>query len=146
MDPELGRFEPFSGQTGFGRERRFRPPPCYTRRSGRRSTARRPCRQSFTANCRRTRPNRVDERGGDCHGGSPDFAVFRPFQADPYLPPPIFGLLNSFEWSFSSDSSPFEIYDENKFGRRLDRVFRPPHQLLVQGKGTAVFLVSWAFR
>ena len=53
--------------------------------------------------------------------------------------------LNSFPWSFSSDSSPFERYDENKFGRWLDRVFRPPQQLLDQGKGTAVFLVSWDF-
>ena len=54
--------------------------------------------------------------------------------------------LNSFSWSFSSDSSPFERYDENKFGRWLDRVFRPPQQLLDQGKGTAEFMVSWAFR
>ena len=54
--------------------------------------------------------------------------------------------LNSFPWSFSSDSSPFERYDENNFGRRLDQVFRPPQQLLDQGKGTSVFLVSWAFR
>ena len=60
--------------------------------------------------------------------------------------PPILVPLNSFPWSFSSDSSPFERYDENKFDRRLDRVFRPPQQLLDQGKGTAVFLVSWDFR
>ena len=59
--------------------------------------------------------------------------------------PPFLDPLNSFPWFFSIDSSPFEIYDENKFGRRLDRVFRPPHQILDQGKGTAVFLVSWAF-
>ena len=49
-------------------------------------------------------------------------------------------------FSFSSDSSPFERYDENKFGRRLDRVFWPPQQPLDQGKGTVVFLVSWDFR
>ena len=54
--------------------------------------------------------------------------------------------LKSFPWSFSSDSSSFERYDENKFFQRLDRVFRPPQQLLDQGKGTVVFLVSWAFR
>ena len=60
--------------------------------------------------------------------------------------PPFLDPLNSFPWSFSSDSSPFERYDENKFGRRLDRVFRPPQKLLDQGKGTSMFLVSWAFR
>ena len=60
--------------------------------------------------------------------------------------PPFFDPLNSFMWSFSSYSSPFERYDENNFGRRLDLVFRPPHKLLDQGKGTVVFLVSWAFR
>ena len=53
--------------------------------------------------------------------------------------------LNSFPLSFSPDSSPFERYGKNKFGRLLDRVFRPPQQPLDQGKGTDVFLVSWAF-
>ena len=60
--------------------------------------------------------------------------------------PPFLDPLNSFPWSFSPNSSPFERYDENKFGRRLDRVFRPPQQPLDQGKGTDVFLVSWSFR
>ena len=60
--------------------------------------------------------------------------------------PPFLDPLNSFLWSFSSDSSPFERYDKNKFSRLLDRVFRPPQQPLDQGKGTDVFLVSWAFR
>ena len=60
--------------------------------------------------------------------------------------PPFLDPLNSFPWSFSSDSSPFERYDENKFGQRLDLVFRPPQQILDQGKGIDVFLVSWAFR
>ena len=59
--------------------------------------------------------------------------------------PPFFDPLNSFLWSFSLDSSPFERYDENKFGQRLDRVFRPPQQPLDQGKGTDEFLVSWNF-
>ena len=36
--------------------------------------------------------------------------------------PPLLNPLNSFLWSFFIDSSPFERYDENKFGRRLDRV------------------------
>ena len=60
--------------------------------------------------------------------------------------PPYWDPLNSFPWSFFADSSPFERYDENKFGRWLDQVFRPPQQLLEQDNGTAVFLVSWAFR
>ena len=60
--------------------------------------------------------------------------------------PPFLDPMNSFPWSLFADSSPFERYDENKFGRLLDRVFRPPQQLLDQGKGTSVFLVSWAFR
>ena len=59
--------------------------------------------------------------------------------------PPFLDPLNSFSWSFSPDSSPFKRYNENKFGRRLDRAFRPPQQHLEQGKGTDEFLVSWAF-
>ena len=59
--------------------------------------------------------------------------------------PPFLDPLNSFPWSFSPDSSPFERYDENKFDRLLDRVFRPPQQPLDQGKDNNVFLVSWAF-
>ena len=59
--------------------------------------------------------------------------------------PPFLDPLNSFPWSFSSDSSPFERYDENKVSRLLDRVFRPPQKPLGQGKSTDVFLVSWAF-
>ena len=60
--------------------------------------------------------------------------------------PPFLDPLNSFPGFFSLDSSPFERYDKKKFDRWLDRVFRPPHQPLDQGKGTDVFLVSWAFR
>ena len=59
--------------------------------------------------------------------------------------PPFLDALNSFPWSLFADSSPFESYDENKIGRRLDRVFRPPQQLLDQGNSTDEFLVSWAF-
>ena len=53
--------------------------------------------------------------------------------------------LNSFSWSLFADFSPFEIYDKNKVGRLLDRVFRPPQKPLDQCEGTNVFLVSWAF-
>ena len=91
MDPELGRFELLLDQTGFGRGRRFRPPPCCTRRPGRSAATRRLCRPNFTANHRRTSPDQAGERDGDRHGGSSDFVVFRPFQADPCLPPTIFG-------------------------------------------------------
>ena len=59
--------------------------------------------------------------------------------------PPFLDPLDSFPWSLFADSSPFESYDENKVGRRLDRVFQPPQQLLDQGNGTDEFLVSWAF-
>ena len=59
--------------------------------------------------------------------------------------PPFLDPLNSFSWSFSPDSSPFERYDQNKFDRLLDRVFQPPQRLLDQGNSTDEFLVSWAF-
>ena len=70
------------------------------------------------------------------------FGHFRKFHTSfpPFLDP-----LNSFPWSFSQDSSPFESYGKNKFVQLLDRVFRPTQQPLDQGKGTDVFLVSWAF-
>ena len=78
----------------------------------------------------------------------PWMARFCHFPAISGRPIPLSHLLyplNSFLWSFSPDSSPFERYDKNKFGRLLDRVFRQPHQPLDQGEGTDVFLVSWAF-
>ena len=70
------------------------------------------------------------------------FGHFRPTHSSftPFLDP-----MNSFLWSFSLDSSPFERYGKNKFGRLLDRVFQPPQQPLDQGESTDVFLVSWAF-
>ena len=59
--------------------------------------------------------------------------------------PPFLDPMNSFPWSLFADSLPFESYDENKVGRRLDQVFRLPQQPLDQGNGTDEFLVSWAF-
>ena len=47
--------------------------------------------------------------------------------------PPFLDPLNSSTWSLFADSSPFESYDKNKVGLLLDRVFRPPQQLLDQG-------------
>ena len=75
------------------------------------------------------------------------FVIFRPFQAISTHTSLLQFLdhLNSFPWSLFADSSPFESYDENKVGRWLDRVFRPPQQLLDQGNGADEFLVSWAF-
>ena len=55
--------------------------------------------------------------------------------------PPFLDPLNSFPWSLFTDSSPFERYDQNIFGRLLDRVFQPPQQPLDQGK---VLLCSWS--
>ena len=73
------------------------------------------------------------------------FVFFGHFRTTHSSFPPFLDPLNSFSWSFSLDSSPFERYDKNKFGRLLDRVFRPPQQPLDQGEGTYVFMVSWAF-
>ena len=73
------------------------------------------------------------------------FVFFGHFRSTHSSFPPFLDPLNSFPWSFSLDSSPFERYGKNKFGRLLDRVFRPPQQPLDQGESTYVFLVSWAF-
>ena len=73
------------------------------------------------------------------------FVFFGHFRPTHTSFPPFLDPLNSFLWSLFADSSPFESYDENKVGRRLDRVFRPLKRLLDQGNGTDEFLVSWAF-
>ena len=73
------------------------------------------------------------------------FVFFGHFRPTHTSFPPFLDPMNSFPWSFSPDSSSFERYDKNKFGRLLDRVFRPPQQRLDQGEGTNLFLVSWAF-
>ena len=74
------------------------------------------------------------------------FLRFPVIPGQPIPPSPIFGPFELIHVVFFADSSPFERYDERKFGRRLDHVFWPPQQPLDQGKGTVVFLVSWAFR
>ena len=73
------------------------------------------------------------------------FVFFGHFRPTHTSFPPFLDPLNSFPWSFSPDSSPFERYDKNKFDLLLDQVFWPPQQPLDQGEGTDVFLVSWAF-
>ena len=121
VNSELGRFAQFLGQSGFGRGRRFRPPPLYTRRPGRRSTARRHFRPNFTVNRRRTRSDRADERSETASTVGCRFSSFSGNSRPTHTSlPPFLDHLNSFPWSFFSDSSPFERYDENKFGRRLD--------------------------
>ena len=77
--------------------------------------------------------------------GRPIFVFFGNFRPTHPSFPTFLDHLNSFPWSLFADSSPFESYDENKIGRRLDRVFRPPQQLLDKGNGIDEFLVSWAF-
>ena len=77
-----------------------------------------------------------------CHLIFRFFGHFRPPHSSL---PPFLDPLNSSTWSLFADSLPFESYDKNKVGRLLDRVFRPPQQLLDQGNGTDEFMVSWAF-
>ena len=55
--------------------------------------------------------------------------------------PPFFDHVNSFPWSFSLDSSPFEIYDKNKFGWRLDQVFGHHSNLWTKVR---VLMCSWS--
>ena len=112
-NPELGRFNPFLGRSGFSRGSRFRPPLLYTRRTGR-------CTASG-----RSRIGPANTAAAATLGSQilSFFGHFRPTHTSllPFLDP-----LNSFPWSFSPDSSSFEMYDKNKFDRLLDRVFRPP--------------------
>ena len=83
--------------------------------------------------------------GAAANLGRPIFVFFGHFRPTHTSFPPFLDPLNSFMWSFSPDSSPFKRYGKNKLGQLLDRFFRPPRQPLDQGKGTDVFLVSWAF-
>ena len=129
--------------------RHHRPPHCNTSHPWRCATSRRSRRPNFTANRRRTSWDRAGEPAA---AATVDNMAFRYFSAisGHFRPthssfPPFLDPLNSFPWSLFADSSPFESYDENKVGRRLDRVFWPPQQLLDQGNGTDEFLVSWAF-
>ena len=119
---------------------------CWPRRC---STSGRSRRCNFTASHRRTRLDRAGEEAVAAtvdHQVSLDFPAISGHFRPPHSSfPPFLDPLNSFPWSLFADSSPFESYDENKVGRRLDRVFRPPQRLLDQDNGTDEFLVSWAF-
>ena len=103
----------------------------------------------LTANRRRTHRDRTGEAAAAATEVTGLFLIF-PAISGHFRPthsslPQFLGPLNSFPWSLFANSSPFESYDENKVGRRLDQVFQPPQQLLNQGNGTDEFLVSWAF-
>ena len=87
----------------------------------------------------------ADERGGCRQLGSSDFCIFRPLKTNPYLISTIFEKSELISVVIFSRFITVERYGKKKFGRLLDRVFRPPRQPLNQGKGTYVFLVSWAF-
>ena len=129
--------------------RHHRPPHCNTHRSWRCATSGRSHRPNFMANRLRTRRDRAGEAAAATtvgNGAFRDFsAVSSHFRPTHSSFPPFIDPLNSFPWSLIADSSPFESYNQNKVGRRLDRVFRPPQRLLDQGNGTDEFLVSWAF-
>ena len=147
--PELGHFEPLTSRRVLGRGRRHRPPTLHTRQPGRCATSERSRRPNFTANHRRTRPDRAGEAAAAATVGHRTFldfsAILGHFRPTHISFPPFLDLLNSFRWSLFADSSPFERYDKNKVGRLLDRVLLPPQQPLDQGEGTDVFLVSWTF-
>ena len=146
MEPELGRFDPFLGQTVLDVGDVSGHP--LDTRAGQGGGARRgdltgQISRPTTAGHAWIGPTNAVAAATLGHRIFLFFGHSRPTHTSL---PPFFDPLNSFPWSFSSKSSPFERYDENKFGRRLDRVFRPLQQLLDQGKCTAVFLVSWSFR
>ena len=148
--PELGTFEPLASRRVLDQRRHHRPSTCNTRQSGKCATSGRSCRPNFPASRCRTCPDLAGEAAVAVatvgHRTFLDFlAISGHFRLTYTSLPPFLDPLHSFPWSLFADFSPFESYDENKVGRRLDRVFRPPQQLLDQGNGTDEFLVSWAF-
>ena len=146
VNPELGRFDPFQANRVLDVGDDSGHHPCT--RTGQGGGARRgdlsgKISRPTAAGRARIGPTNSTATTMVGHQFSSFFGHFRPNHT--FLPS-FLDPLNSFSWSFFVDSSPFERYDENKFGQRLDRVFRPPQQFLDQGKGISVFLVSWAFR
>ena len=129
--------------------RHHRPISLYTRRTGGRRTSRRSCQRNFTADRCRTSRDRAGEAAATTTVGNRPFCDFSAISGHFRPPhcsfPSFLDPLNSFPCSLFADSSPFGSYVENKVGRWLDRVFRPPLRLLDQGNGTDEFLVSWAF-
>ena len=69
------------------------------------------------------------------------FVFFGHFRLTHSSFPPFLDTLNSFSWSFSPDSSPFERYDKNKFGRLLDRVSGHHSNLCTKVR---VLMCSWS--
>ena len=92
-------------------------PPCYTRWSGRSATTRRPCRPNFTTNHLWTGQIEPANAAAAATVGCWILMFFGHSRPTHTYVPPFFDPLNSFPWSLLVDSSPFERYDENKFGR-----------------------------
>ena len=149
LDPSWVILEPLASHLILDQRRLLRPTTVHTRRPRRCATSGRSHRCNFTVSRRRTRPDRAGEAAAAAtvgHRISLDFPAISGHFRPPHSSfPPFLDPLNSFPWSLFADSSPFGSYNENKIGRRLDRVFRPPQRLLDQGNGTNEFLVSWAF-
>ena len=141
MDPELGRFEPLFKPNGFWQWEVIQATPSLHAldREERRHQTTMPAK--FHGEPRPDTP-----RSAAAATVGRRILMF----SNHYRPthtslPPFLNPLNSLPWSLFVDSSLFERYGENKFGRLLDRVFRLPQQPLDQCKGTSVFLDSWAF-
>ena len=144
-NPELGRFDPFLGRSGFSRGSRFRHHYCIRIGQGGAPPPDDLGRKIYLlAAAGRARIGPANTTAAATLGCR-ILSFFGHLRSTHTSLSPFFDPLNSFPWSFSPDSSPFERYDKNKFDRLLDRVFRPPQQPLDQGKGTDVFLVSCSF-
>ena len=104
--------------------RHNRPPSLYMRWTGGRRTSRQSRRPNFTANRHRTCWERAGEAAAGATVGNRKFrdfsAISGHFRPTHNSFPPFLDPLNSFPWSLFADSSPFESYNENKFGQWLD--------------------------
>ena len=139
MDPELGRFDPFLGQRVLAMgDVSGHPLDTHAGQGGgarRGNLAGKISRPTVAGNARIGPANAVVV----ATLGSRILLFFDHSGSTHTSLPPFLDPLNSFPWFFYLDSSPFERYDENKFGRRLDRVFWPPQQLKVR-----ILLCSWS--
>ena len=102
----------------------------YTHQIGRCTTSGWSRRPNFTANRRRTHPDRAGEAATAAtviNGLFLTFSAISGHFRPPHSPfPPFLDLLNSSTWSLFADFTPFGSYNENEIGQSLDRVFRPP--------------------
>ena len=120
VDPELGRFDPFLGQSGLCVGDYFGHHPCTRAGQGGRprlgDLAGQKSRQTAAGRAQ-IGPANATTVANLGRRISPFSSHSRPTHTSltPFLDP-----LNSFPWSFFADSSPLERYDEKKFGPRLD--------------------------